>query len=340
VSSSATVAYGANYFQNKGGVVTVSAGNYSAFDPSADNPNVLTISATDPNDAIYSWSNTGNNVDFAAPGCVYTTVNGGGYTSACGTSFSAPVVAGVAALVLSANPNLTAADLLRVLQQSADDLGPAGWDPGYGWGRINAARAVSMVAAPPPADTQPPSVSFVSPGSGQTVSGALTVQASALDNVGVASVTLAIDGATLCTAVSAPYACAWNTANSSNSVHTLTATARDGAGNTSSASVTAVVSNVVTLDTTPPVVTILSPANGSRIPNSGNVSVSVSASDNVRVTRVELYVDGYLATSSTSAPFNMSWNGKKSGSGAHTLQCKAYDAAGNAGVSQIVTVFK
>jgi hypothetical protein len=47
-----------------------------------------------------------------------------------------------------------------------------------------------------------------------------------------------------------------------------------------------------------------------------------------------------LKSTSTTAPFTNSWNSRKAASGAHTLVCKAYDAAGNAGVSQTVTVYK
>ena len=134
----------AQYFNSKGGVVTVSAGNYSTVLTNADDPNVLTVSATDSNDAIAPWSNTGTPIDLAAPGVsIYTTTMGGGYSPASGTSFSAPVTAGVAALVISANPSLTSAQVQQVLKQSADDLGAPGWDPVYGWGRVNAQKAVA-----------------------------------------------------------------------------------------------------------------------------------------------------------------------------------------------------
>jgi thermitase len=107
-SNSSTVATAAQYFQSRNGVVAVAAGNESTFDATADNPYVLTVSATDSSDSLTSWSNTGNNIDLAAPGSgIYTTLRGGTYGSKSGTSFSAPVVAGVAALVISVNPNLT-----------------------------------------------------------------------------------------------------------------------------------------------------------------------------------------------------------------------------------------
>jgi hypothetical protein len=66
----------------------------------------------------------------------------------------------------------------------------------------------------------------------------------------------------------------------------------------------------------------------------------VNASDDVAVTKVELYVDGLLQAASTTAPFTTKWNTTKAAKGGHTLSCKAYDAAGNVGVSQVVSVTK
>jgi len=84
----------------------------------------------------------------------------------------------------------------------------------------------------PPPDTTPPSVSISSPGAGQTVSGTVTVSANASDNVGVTSVQFRLDGANLgAEDTAAPYAVSWNTTTVANGSHSLTATARDAAGN-------------------------------------------------------------------------------------------------------------
>src|SRR5207237_3933002 len=134
---SATVQSAAQYVQSKSGVVAISAGNDCTFDSAADNPYVLKVSATDSNDAIASFSTTGNGVDLAAPGVsVLTTSVGGKYNNWSGTSFSAPVVAGVAALVFSANSTLTGAQVVDILHKTADDLGAAGFDTQYGYGRV------------------------------------------------------------------------------------------------------------------------------------------------------------------------------------------------------------
>jgi len=162
------------------------------------------------------------------------------------------------------------------------------------------------------------------------------VQVSASDNVGVASVSLSLDGNALGTDSASPYTFTWNTTTVANGMHTLTATARDAAGNITGVTVSVTVSNFG--DTTAPSISITSPTNGSTV--SGNVSVNVSVADNVGVTKAELYVDGRLITAATSAPFAMKWNTRRETAGSHTLQCKAYDAAGNVGASAAVTVYK
>lgn len=70
------------------------------------------------------------------------TANFGGTSAAC------PQVAGVAALILSLNPNLTYTQVSDIIKQTADDLGVAGWDSDYGHGRLNAYKAVAKVHSP------------------------------------------------------------------------------------------------------------------------------------------------------------------------------------------------
>jgi serine protease AprX len=72
-----------------------------------------------------------------------------------GTSFATPHVAGIVALMVQANPRLTQAQIERILQLTALDLGPAGFDPDNGHGHVDAFKAVAMAAAPPPAATAP-----------------------------------------------------------------------------------------------------------------------------------------------------------------------------------------
>jgi len=336
VSSSSTVTTGAKYFQSKGGVVTASAGNNGSFISSQDNPYILTVTASNVYDQLYAWSNTGNNLDLSAPGQVYTTIPGASYTNAAGTSFSAPIVAGVAALVMSANPTLSPAQVQDVLKRSADDLGPAGWDSSYGWGRVNASRAVSLATGSQQVDISPPTVSFLSPANGATVSGSVSVGVSASDNTAVTSVSITIDGAVVTSFVAAPYAFSWETLVVSDGTHLLSATSTDAAGNSATNTISVNVRN--SFDNTAPSISVTSPSDGAKV--SGTVTVSVSAADDTKVVRVELYVDNVLQSSSTSAPFDTKWNTRKTKAGAHSVQCKAYDSAGNVGRSQIYTMYK
>jgi subtilisin family serine protease len=337
-SNSSTVASAASYFQSKGGIVVAAAGNEAFFDASADNPNILTVAATDANDQLTLWTNTGNNIDLAAPGTVFSTFPGGSYNSASGTSVSSPVVAGAAALVLSVKPSLTGTQVQNILKQGADDLGSAGWDTGYGWGRVNVGRAVSMASAAsaPSTDATPPVVAFVAPATGASVTGNVAISVSATDNTAVSSVTLSIDGSPAATDTSSPYTFAWNTRAVPNGSHTLTATAIDPDGNSNGVSISVIVNNV--LDVTTPTITITAPSDNAKV--TSNVSVKVNTSDNIGVVKVELFVDGILQGVSTSAPFTTKWNTTRAIKGPHTLLCKAYDAAGNVGTSQLVSVNK
>jgi hypothetical protein len=83
-------------------------------------------------------------------------------------------------------------------------------------------------------------------------------------------------------------------------------------------------------DVTSPMVTIGSPVEGADL--SGVVSVTVTASDNLAVTRVELYVAGRLVGSDTTSPYVIAWDTSGLDTGAYGLEARAYDAAGNVGV--------
>ncbi|TMA25546.1 MAG: hypothetical protein E6J78_17225 [Deltaproteobacteria bacterium] len=89
-------------------------------------------------------------------------------------------------------------------------------------------------------------------------------------------------------------------------------------------------------DTTPPTTSVTAPAPSSTV--SGTVTVTATATDNVGVTRIELYADGALIGSGTSSPTSAAWDTTAVANGSHSLTSKAYDAAGNVGTSSAVTV--
>lgn len=100
-------------------------------------------------------------------------------------------------------------------------------------------------------------------------------------------------------------------------------------------SITTLASNPPT-DTTPPVVTIVSPTSGASA--SGTVAVLVNATDNVAVTRVNLLIDGAVIAMDTSAPYNFSFDSTHFSNGTHSLSAQAFDAQGNMGTSTLVSI--
>ncbi len=197
-------------------------------------------------------------------------------------------------------------------------------------------------SSPPSPDTTAPSAQLTAPSAGSTVSGSVNVTANASDNVGVAGVQFKLDGANLGSEdTSAPYALPWNSAAASNAQHTLTAVARDAAGNrTTTASVAVTVSNTASpppADTTAPTTQLTAPTGGSTVSNS--VNVTANASDNVGVAGVQFKVDGTnLGAEDTSAPYGVTWDTKSASNAQHTLTAVARDAAGNRTTAANVTV--
>lgn len=140
-----------NYALDHDVIVVAAAGNLAGETPfyPAALDGVIGVSATTAEDVRWDRSNYGSYIDLAAPGdLIYSTYYQldnlfGGYTYMSGTSMAAPFVSGLAGLILSIDPALTRTDVMQMLYDGADDLGPAGWDAEYGYGRINAANTLS-----------------------------------------------------------------------------------------------------------------------------------------------------------------------------------------------------
>ena len=107
---------------------------------------VLSVGATDGDDRIAGFSTHNASVQLTAPGVnIASTANDqdlDAYGAYDGTSFAAPIVAGIAGLMLSVNPSLSAEQLKALLNSTAVDLGLPGRDEFYGVGRVDAGRAV------------------------------------------------------------------------------------------------------------------------------------------------------------------------------------------------------
>jgi subtilisin family serine protease len=169
--------------EGKGCVVLFAAGNESGpvtFTWPALYPEVIAVGATDHNDTLSWYSNYGQEMDIVAPGgggietedldlylasstdLLWTTDIAGAagydelnlapdisdYTDRMyGTSAATPIAAGVAALILSLEPDLTQTEVRHFLERFAKDLGEPGRDEYYGWGRVDARAALDMVLA-------------------------------------------------------------------------------------------------------------------------------------------------------------------------------------------------
>lgn len=139
------------YAFNSGALVVSASGNErqlgNAINYPAAYPQVLAVGGTGNTDVVTGFSNTGDHVDLAAPSVgLWTTVldRESPYGPPNGTSFSSPYVAGTAALVWTLRQDLANTDVKCVLEASADDQGAPGKDPEYGWGRLNAFKAVQL----------------------------------------------------------------------------------------------------------------------------------------------------------------------------------------------------
>lgn len=150
---------GVAYAYAKGAIVVAASGNeFQAGNPvlyPAAWPHVLSVSAIDELDQSSYFSSANAGVDVSAPGervplAVPLAFEEDGVPDglavADGTSFAAPIVAGAAAWVKGARPSLDNGQVDDVLRRSAVDLGPGGWDPDTGFGRVDIPRALAEPA--------------------------------------------------------------------------------------------------------------------------------------------------------------------------------------------------
>jgi serine protease len=136
-----------NYAYSLGAIFVAAAGNatkdVNTFLP-ANLPNAIAVASLSPTNELSEFSNFGNKVEVAAPGegILSLEANTGGYVVFDGTSMAAPHVSGVAALIIAQHPTFSNDQVRQVLRISATNLGSAGKDVTFGYGRVNAADAV------------------------------------------------------------------------------------------------------------------------------------------------------------------------------------------------------
>jgi hypothetical protein len=230
-------------------------------------------------------------------------------------------------------------EIRGVWTDSIDNLVFAGSD----WGN-NQSRSASLPAFFVLELVEDPlTASITSPPSGATVSGTVTITMSAGNAQGAPTqFVLTLDNAATLASQSvsgstATYA--WNTAGVASGAHTLNLTVTDGTGQSATAAISVTVSAG---DTTPPAVTITSPAGGAWTGNS--IAVTASASDAGGLVNIKLWgggaVFGTIPCTGTTCSGTVTWITGPLAPAAYQAQAVATDAAGNCGLSTPVTINK
>ncbi|WP_319533543.1 S8 family serine peptidase [uncultured Cohaesibacter sp.] len=149
----------------QGVILVAAAGNEGADAPAAypaAYDNVIAVTATDEDDGLYVFANRGEHVELAAPGVdVLVAAGEDGYGLQTGTSMATAYISGSVALMLEREPGLNVQQIKDRLAKSALDLGTAGRDPEFGFGRLDAYKAItneSDVAGQTPAEVVPDAV--------------------------------------------------------------------------------------------------------------------------------------------------------------------------------------
>lgn len=337
-----------DYVHGKGMVIVAAAGNDNknalGYMP-ASSEKVITVAASDYGDAKSSFSNWGK-IDVAAPGeLILSTLPNNSYNLMSGTSMATPHVAGLAALILAKNPALTNEEVRQIIYKGADDLGIAGKDDYFGYGRINAGRSVSMASARPlsPIITNPKNTSIFR-------NAILYIKGSVPGpNFASYKVEYKKDGGSVWTLLKSSTTQVINgtlatmdTSKIADGLYTVRLTAKNTTGKSYE------FETFIIKDTTPPIVTIVDPTNGSSVPSNTQKRVWANISDGSGVLKGNLYVNNILRCSIEGAAFIFNqafpvlwycdWN-IPSGIGIkYNLKYEAIDRAGNVGTSTVVTV--
>jgi subtilisin family serine protease len=354
------------YARNRNCLVIAAAGNdYLSGNPQvypAAIAGVEAVGASGDDDRRAAYSEVGNFVSVLAPGgnplsntdtntnhwviSTWRVVDGGGYMSLAGTSQSAPIVSGLAALLWTLKPEYTADQIKGVIEKTAKDLGAKGRDNETGYGRIDAAAAVrSLVVSAN--DNAPPTLSITFPTASAFLSGTVSIQGSAEDDalklyqlqfgVGESPKTWFNLGSVHTQSVHLGELGSLDTRNLEDGAYALRLNATDLAGNTASIGPIA-----FTVDNTPPTLTLTAPTEGETIHgktaiqgsltemNLANYVVDIGAGDAPQewtnlLTQDQAPLEGNLG--------EVELSGRPSG--IYALRVLATDKAGNTAKTQI-----
>lgn len=167
-----------------------------------------------------------------------------------------------------------------------------------------------------------PTVTITAPANNAQISGSVPFSATATDNTSVSKVEFSVDGALKSTDTTSPYSTTVDATGLSVGSHSMSVTAYDVVGRTSTKTVTVTVADAVK-----PTLTITSPAMNATV--AGTLNVTATATDNISVSKVEFSVDGALKSTDTTSPYAAAIPTASLAAGQHNITVTAYDSAGN-----------
>ncbi len=177
------------YAFNKGVFMVASGGNTGARSttryPGNYDSYVMSVSAIAQNGTQPDWVTWGPHIDVTAPGDNILLVSGQPNSTRTwhGTSYSSPMVAGIAALLLSKNSNLSPTQVRTIIEESAIHMGDSGKNENYGWGRVDAFDA--LLSVPEIFPTIQSAINAASPGAIVHVRGTNTISSNVVVPAGV-----------------------------------------------------------------------------------------------------------------------------------------------------------
>jgi serine protease AprX len=364
------VSQAVNRAADAGIIPVIAAGNsgpyrYTVGSPGAASGAITVGAMADPSEQgfqLAAFSSRGPTQDgrvkpeIIAPGVNITAPragSGNGYIAYSGTSMATPFVSGTVALMLDANPNLTVADVRQILQQTAQDWGPTGQDVDYGWGRLDGwaavKRAGNFQGGLPPTIPTHEVFSGTLAGVGQTAEHRFNVQSVAFPLVATLLMPAWDAGAPdFDMTIYNPDGTELGRTSGSNRQEVLgrmvtqtgiyRVVVRSFAG--SGAYALDVSGGLATAVDAPPSVSVAEPAEGAHV--SGRVIVKVRATDDVRVARIELAVNGSssdITGNFDGAFYTYTWETGSLTPGNYTLTARAFDSAGQmTTATRVVTV--
>ncbi|MDO8513014.1 MAG: Ig-like domain-containing protein [bacterium] len=174
----------------------------------------------------------------------------------------------------------------------------------------------------------PPNVVITSPSNGVNLSGTVNIIAEASDDKKVARVVFYVGGEVVAENSTTPYIASFNTLRFANGSHILKAIAYDEAGQTNQNTITVTFENIQP-DLEKPNVQIIEPASDPYSWIGQDLRIEASASDNIQVIRLEIYINDYKVATEDNNIIIRIWPFDNAPAGTYVLKIKAYDAAGN-----------